>query len=249
MINKKSRGYAISIVGWIALILLFAFLSRYVIQDNLLFPSPFSILKQAALNLITTEFLVNALSTLREAGISTCIALICGVPLGLLIGRSDFLASLLMSPVDWFRSIPATALFPVFLLLFGIGAETRVAIATYAAVFAVILPTIYGARSVDEDRIAHMSRAGLNKVEVFYHVVLWDSLPSVLSGTRLAVSSALVLIVVGEMFIGSDRGLGYLITDYQQSYKTVMMYSSIVDVGIFGYAVNKLVRYLEKKVS
>jgi NitT/TauT family transport system permease protein len=231
------------------LIIIFELLSSLLIQDNLLFPSPFRILKQSALNLTDADFLVNALSTLREAGISTGVALVCGVPIGLLIGRSDFLASLLMSPVDWFRSIPATALFPVFLLLFGIGAKTRVAIACYAAIFAVILPTIYGARSVDEDRIAHVYRAGLGKIQVFYHVVFWDSLPSVLSGTRLAVSSALVLIVVGEMFIGSNQGLGYLITDYQERYKTVLMYSTIVDVGIFGYAVNKIVRYLEETVK
>lgn len=234
-----------SIGGWALLLLLLEGISTFIVQDSLLFPHVTSIALRAATLLFSAGFLTHATSTLGETMASTFLALVIGVPLGIVVGRSEFVRAVAESPIDWLRSIPATALFPVFLLILGIGSNTRIAIATYAATFAVLIPIMYGVASVDKDRIRHMQRAGMSRIQIYRHVLFWEALPSLLTGIRLGISAALVLVVVGEMFIGSSRGLGFLAIDFQQSYETTSMYASIVLIGLLGYGLNRLVRFAE----
>jgi NitT/TauT family transport system permease protein len=84
-------------------------------------------------------------ATVGEAGIAVLLSVMAGVPLGLGVGSAPRLRASLEPPIDWMRSIPATALFPLMLLFFGLGAQSRIAIATYGSVFPVVMSTMYGA--------------------------------------------------------------------------------------------------------
>lgn len=247
--ENRLRKYLPVLIGWVSFIAIFEFLSSIIIDDELLLPSLTQSLAQIFSLMTNKTFWESMTATLGDTLLSTMVAIALGVPVGLLIGRSKLVRRMFESPMDWMRSIPATALFPAFLLFFGIGAKTRIAIAIYAAIFAVIIPTIYGASSVDEDRILHVKRLGFNRVQIVIHVLLWEAMPFILTGIRLAISSALVLIVVGEMFIGANLGLGYLIVFFQQRYETSSMYACIIIVGILGYSLNRFVRFFEARIS
>lgn len=236
------------VLGWIALFTLVEVTARLVVKDDLLLPSAAVIIEEAGSLLLEPDFYLHLRSTLNETLASTGIALLLGVPLGLLLGRSVIGRALFESVIDWLRSIPATALFPAMLLFFGLGRGTRIAIAIYAAVFSVLIPSMFGAASADEDRLRHLKRSGLNGAERVLHSVGWEAMKSMLSGLRLAISAALVLVVVGEMFIGSNAGLGFLIMRFQERYQTAEMYGAIVLVGLLGYLINRLVRFVERLV-
>lgn len=245
--NALSRLLPV-VIGWAFGYFVLEILSA-AIGDELLFPAPHLVLLRVANLMRNFEFQLHAMTTLKETGIAVLLAVLLGSPVGLLIGSYQPLRRALESPVDWLRSIPATALFPVMLLLFGIGSYTRIGIAVYGATFTVLISAMYGAASADQDRVRHWKRAGLNALQNFRHVVFWEALASVLAGARLAISSALVLVVVGEMFIGSNRGLGFLIVFYQGRYDTSGMYAVIVITGFVGFAANRLFRLTESMAA
>jgi len=190
----------------------------------------------------------HVLATVREAGVAVLLSVMVGVPLGLAVGSAPRLRASLEPPIDWMRSIPATALFPLVLLFFGLGAQSRVAIATYGSVFPVVISTMYGAAGVDPDRLRHAHRCGLGGLGKIVHVVSWGSLASVLAGIRLAISASLVLVVVGEMFIGAQRGAGFLIVQFQTRYQTAEMFGVIMVLGFVGYALNRAFHRVEISV-
>ena len=110
--------------------------------------------------------------------------------------------------VDFFRSTPATAMFPLFLLIFGIGDFAKIAVAAFAAWLVVVFNVAYGVMNARQTRILAARVMGASSWRVFRDVMFFESLPQTFVGLRMAVSVALVVIIVAEMFIGSSDGLG-----------------------------------------
>jgi NitT/TauT family transport system permease protein len=235
-------------VGWV--LLAFAYgIASLVVADPVLLPNLASVLVATSQVFGGGGGWAHVLATVGEAGIAVLLSVMVGVPLGLAVGSVPPLRASLEPPIDWMRSIPATALFPLMLLFFGVGAQSRIAIATYGSVFPVVISTMYGAAGVDPDRLRHAHRCGFGGVGKIIHVVAWDSLASVLAGIRLAISASLVLVVVGEMFIGAQRGAGFLVVQFQTRYQTAEMFGVIIVLGFVGYALNRGFQRVEAGVS
>lgn len=227
-------------LGWLACLLAWQVLAVAVVRDPVLMPDSLTILAAAAATLGASDFWHHLLATFRETVAATAMSLAIGAPAGLLLGTFRSLRSMFEAPVDGLRSIPATALFPLMLLVFGVGASTRIGIAVFGATFLAIVTVMYGAAAADEDRIRHARRAGFGAWAMVHHIVVWEAMPSLLAACRLAISASLVLVVVAEMYIGAERGLGYLVTYYQARYATPEMYAVIVLTGGAGYIANRL---------
>lgn len=241
---KRLRRIFSVTIGWLLLALAY-FAASSTVADPVLLPD-LTELARATVNLVwQLEVWQHLGATLREAGVAVLFSVVIGVPVGLGVGASFSLRAALEPPIDWLRSVPATALFPVMLLFFGLGAETRIAIATYGSAFPVVIATLYGAVAVDQDRVQHARRCGIGAPGRIIHVIAWDALPSILAGVRLAISASLVLIVVGEMFIGAQEGAGFLIVFYQTRFQTAQMFGVIVILGLLGYVLNWAFQRLE----
>lgn len=236
------------LLGWVLLALAYG-VASLLVADPVLLPNLGAVL------LATSQLFGggggwgHVMATVREAGIAVLLSVMAGVPLGLAVGSAPRLRASLEPPIDWMRSIPATALFPLMLLFFGLGAQSRIAIATYGSVFPVVISTMYGAAGVDPDRLRHAHRCGLGGLGKIIHVVAWGSLASILAGIRLAISASLVLVVVGEMFIGAQRGAGFLIVQFQTRYQTAEMFGVIMVLGFVGYALNRVFQRVEVGVN
>jgi NitT/TauT family transport system permease protein len=203
-------------------------------------PGSITILSTAVGTAFDPQFWTHLLATLSETAVATAVSLTIGGPVGLLLGTFQVLRRMFEAPIDGLRSIPATALFPLMLLVFGVGASTRIGIAVFGATFLSIVTVMYGAAAVDQDRLRHARRAGFSAWAMMRHIVAWEALPSLLAASRLAISASLVLVVVAEMYIGANRGLGYLVTYYQARYATPEMYAVIVLTGAAGYVANRV---------
>ena len=97
-------------------------------------------------------------------------------------------------------------------------------------------------------RVAAAKVMGANRWQIFKDVLFWESLQPSFVGLRSAVSMALVIVVVAEMFIGSENGLGHKIIDAQQVMNTKIMYASIIAAGVLGYTLNILFLFLERRI-
>ncbi|MBL7160578.1 MAG: ABC transporter permease [Candidatus Aenigmarchaeota archaeon] len=229
------------IVGWY-------FASFFSIINPLFLPSPDAVFIRLGEMLLSGEIIPDALATLGRMFVGFAISILVGLPIGLVMGYYRRVYYSLEFVVDFFRSIPATALFPLFLLFFGIGDEAKVAVVVFACSLIIIVNTMYGVRHSQEGRIlaARTMRAG--KMDMFMKVIFPGALPEIFTGLRIAASFSLVLVVVTEMFIGTSMGLGRIIIDAQLVYRIPEMYAAIVLAGVIGYLINLGVQQVERRV-
>lgn len=185
--------------------------------------------------------------TIVRTMLSFVIATIIAVPLGVVLGSSDKLYASVEFVVDFFRSTPASAMFPMFLVFFGIGEEAKIAVAAFGAALIILFNTAYGVMHARQLRKQAARVMGASRARVLWDVTIWESMPQTFVGLRSGVSMALVIVIVAEMFIGSSDGLGKRIIDAQMIFNMPEMYASIFAAGALGYVMNLLFTVLEAK--
>ncbi|SOE47520.1 ABC-type nitrate/sulfonate/bicarbonate transport system, permease component [plant metagenome] len=176
------------------------------------------------------------------------IAVLIGVPLGVVLGASESTYRSVEFLIDFFRSTPSSALIPLFMLIFGITDINKIAIASFGAMLIVLFNSAYGVMNAKKTRVMAAQIMGVSRWHVFKDVMLMESLAQTFVGLRSAVSMALVIVIVAEMFIGSENGLGHRIIDAQQVFNVKEMYTSILVTGALGYLLNLLFLLAEKKL-
>lgn len=193
---------------------------------------------------ITEDFLATLWRTLAAFGIAVAI----GVPLGVMLGSSVSAYRSVEFLIDFFRSTPSSALIPLFLLIFGITDANKIAIAAFAAVLLVLFNSAYGVMNAKKTRVMAAQIMGVSRWHVFKDVMLMESLAQTFVGLRTGVSMSLVIVIVAEMFIGSETGLGHRIIDAQQVFNVKDMYTSILITGALGYLLNLMFLLIETKI-
>lgn len=234
-------------IGPILLILVWAVASQLQLVDKFFLPDPFTTIGKLFQLLGSGAIIGDLISTLERVILSFVIALVVGLPLGLLLGRSEKIYRSFEFIIDFFRSTPATALFPLFLLVFGITDISKIAVAAFASMLIIIFNTAYGVMHAKKSRVLAAEIMGATKAQIFRWILFWESLPQTFIGLRSAVSLSLVIIVVTEMFIGTTSGLGRKIIDSQITYEIPTMYATILLTGIIGYLLNLLFIVVEKR--
>jgi ABC-type nitrate/sulfonate/bicarbonate transport system permease component len=178
---------------------------------------------------------------------SFAIALVIGVPLGIVLGASDKIYRSIEFVIDFFRSTPASVVFPLFLVLFGTGEKTKIAVAAFGAALVILFNTAYGVMNARKQRLLAARVMGANPWQVMADVTVWESLPQTFVGIRSGISLALVIVIVAEMFIGSTDGLGQRVVNAQMVFEMPTMYAAIFTAGLLGYALNLLFIVMERR--
>ena len=176
------------------------------------------------------------------------IAAVLGMPLGVLLGSNEKAYRSVEFLIDFFRSTPSSALIPLFLMIFGVSDINKVAIAAFGALLIVVFNSAYGVINARKQRVMAAKVMGATRWQGFKDVLIWESLQPSFVGLRSAVSMALVIVIVAEMFIGADSGLGNRIINSQQVMNVKDMYASILAAGALGYALNVLFLLIERKI-
>jgi NitT/TauT family transport system permease protein len=244
MENGFLRSAALLLVG----VLAWQLLCVFQLVNPLLLASPTGIANDLWVSVWMHQFWIDCYMTFRRVLIAFVIAIFCGVPIGVFMGASRFLTDLLNFPVDFARSIPATALFPLFMLLFGVAEGSRIAAAAYGCMLIMVVNTMSGVKQANETRVLAARAYGARGIKLLIYVLLPESLPNIVTGMRLSVSLAFVIIVLVEMFIGTEAGLGHRIIDAQIIYNIPRMYAAIFVVGTAGYIANWLMLFSERRL-
>lgn len=235
-------------IGPLALFLVWDLVVRAGWIKPILLPPPLATLETLVVGLaggpLLTDFAVTVWRTVQ----AFLIAAVIGVPLGVLLGSNERAYRSVEFLIDFFRSTPSSALIPLFLLIFGVSDINKVAIAAFGAFLIVVFNSAYGVINARKQRVMAAKVMGATRWQVFKDVLIWESLQPTFVGLRSAVSMALVIVIVAEMFIGSDMGLGHRIIDAQQVLNVKTMYAAILAAGILGYALNILFIVAERKI-
>lgn len=239
---------ALPFVGPLLLFLAWDFVVRFGFIKQILLPAPSDTVATLVTGLLGGPLLADFAVTVKRTLQAFGIAAVVGMPLGIVLGSTEKAYRSVEFLVDFFRSTPSSALIPLFLLIFGVSDINKVAIAAFGAFLIVVFNSAYGVINARKQRVMAARVMGASRWQVFRDVLVWESLQPSFVGLRSAVSMALVIVIVAEMFIGSESGLGHRIINAQQVLNVKSMYAAILAAGALGYALNVLFLLAEKRI-
>jgi sulfonate transport system permease protein len=239
---------ALPVLGPLLLFIVWDLVVRFGLIKPILLPPPLATIETLITGLFGGPLLIDFLVTVKRTLQAFAIAAVIGMPLGVLLGSNEKAYRSVEFLIDFFRSTPSSALIPLFLLIFGVSDINKVAIAAFGAFLIVIFNSAYGVINARKQRVMAAKVMGASRWQIFRDVLVWESLQPSFVGLRSAVSMALVIVIVAEMFIGSESGLGHRIIDAQQVLNVKSMYAAILAAGALGYALNILFLIAERKI-
>ncbi|HQR97073.1 MULTISPECIES: ABC transporter permease [unclassified Polaromonas] len=175
------------------------------------------------------------------------LAALAGIPLGLMLGRSQLLRMMLDPMLSLLRPIPVTAWLPLAMIFFGLGANSAIFLVFLGAFYPIMLNTVFGVRSVDPRLFEAAAMLGCTGTAQFRSVTLRGALPSIFNGLRLGLSFAWILIVVGEM-TGVQLGLGAVIMDARTLSRTDLVITGMIFIGIAGFLCDRVIVLINNRL-
>lgn len=194
-------------------------------------------------NGLTSDILIS----LQRSSLAFFSAAIVAIPLGLFMGTFSKIEAMVDPLLQIFRQTSALALYPVFILLMGLGETSKVFVIFWAAVFPILLSTISGVQQVDKRLVEMAHLFGANSLQVFSRVLLPASVPAIFVGLRLSATTSLLMLVAAEM-IGAHQGLGFRLINAQYNFQIPLMFGVIFLLAILGLMVNTALVKVEKSL-
>ena len=214
---------------------------------KVLLPAPSAILARFWELLQTQAFLEHTGQTLIRLGGGLAIATLLGITLGLLAATSRTGARILEPLVRVIAPIPKIALYPALILVLGFDHASKIALVAADAVFPILLATYHGAQSVDPRLVWSARAAGTSARAAVFKVILPASMPSILTGLRIGMVIASVVVFLAEM-ISSTNGLGHLLVRAARSFRTVDMFVPLVTISALGLVSSAILAYARRKL-
>ena len=218
-------------------LLLWQFSSEFGLVDRSMIPPFTKVVAVLVHGFVDGGLLLDLEISMTRAGVAFGIAVAVAIPLGLFMGSFRRFEAFIDPLIQTFRQTSALAIYPIFILLLGLGETSKITIICWAAFFPILLNTISGVKQVDRGLIEMARMFGASRTEVFKRVVLPAATPAIFVGLRLSGAISLLLLVAAEM-IGAKKGLGFLIINAQYNFEIPLMFASIVLLAIIGLGVN-----------
>lgn len=217
--------------------------ARFELISPLFYPPPSEIAASLA-SLVKSGILISDLSaSLKRIFSGFAIGGGAGLLVGLCMGWWRPLRLALDPLVAAVHPVPRLALLPLILLIFGIGETSRILVISMSCFFPLLINAIAGVRQIDPIHFEVARNFGARSPQVFLHVVLPGSLPSVMAGTRLSLISALKTTLAIELII-ADRGLGHLVWQAWETFRPEELYATLVVIALLGIVMNAALKRL-----
>jgi NitT/TauT family transport system permease protein len=242
--HRAVRG-AVGIVGAAAVGELVV---RTGIVDASALPAPSTVLARAAGLLVDSEFLSAVGATLQAWAGGLLIAVLVAVPAGFLLGSVPWLGTASRAVVELMRPIPSVALIPLAILAFPSIIQMKIALIVYAAVWPVLINTLYALRDVDPLQKETLHSFGFGRLATLWWISLPSAAPFILTGVRVAASVALIVVISTELLSGGDNSIGvYLVQTQSTGGHTDLMLAGAFWSGVLGLAINAGLVWLERR--
>lgn len=247
--GKTAAGWKILLAQLVSLTLFLllwelASLQRWI--DPLFIGQPsriFAYLYKAII--VDRTLLAESVWTLWSTGVAFVLGSVAGIAFGLLFVLYPPAEKFLDPLFSALNALPRIALAPLFLLWFGLGPTSKIALGFSLTFFIVLNSTVAGARSVDSDWITLSRMLGANRATIFFKVTLVSAVPTIFSGLRLGLIYALLGVIGGEL-IASQRGLGQLLAYLAGTFDTNGVFGVLFFLALLGVALTHMMSALEK---
>lgn len=210
-------------------------------------PSPLAVLASLKMGFADGSLLPPVLGTVRRMFAGWLLASLLGIGIGALIGVSRAARAWLQPTLEFIRPMPASAVMPIAIALFGLSAQMVLAVVAFGAVWPVLLATVHGFAAV-EPRLGEVAKIlGLSRLAFIAKIGLPNALPDIFSGMRLSLTVALIVSVVGEM-LASQHGLGMAILLAARSFQSADLFAGVALLSVIGYLSNTALQLIERRV-
>jgi NitT/TauT family transport system permease protein len=242
------RQASLGVTGGAVLFLAFELFTRVSGISEEYLPHAVSVVARLIKLLIDPAFLFDALSTLFAWALGLATAILIGVALGAFMGLSRSAYRIGSPIVNLMRPIPSVCIIPLAILVMGQGLSMKVLLVSYAAVWPILINTIYGIHSVDPVGVDTARCFGLPRAAVLRHVVLPAAAPMIFTGIRISASIGLVVLVSTELLAATSSGLGSFIFRVSSSGGHMdAVIAGAVFAGIVGVAINASLRVIDDR--
>lgn len=185
--------------------------------------------------------------TLYRAALGFALALVVGVLLGTLMGRVRWIEALFEPIFSFGYPIPKISLYPVFIMVFGLGTGSKVALVFLECLYPIAVHAYSGMRAADRVMVWAGRNMGANRRQLFWKVLIPAALPTLFSGLRIALPVALIVTIITEL-IGESRGLGYFVTFHTASFEYARAFAAFVVIAVIGFVLDRLLLGLRNRV-
>ncbi|MFI0788641.1 ABC transporter permease [Streptomyces lydicus] len=231
--------------GPVALVVLWQVLSATGVLEGDILASPGTIAATAG-DLVSDGTLPSAmLVSLQRVAVGLVLGGVAGVVLALVSGLSRLGEDLVDATVQMLRSIPWVGVIPLFIIWLGIGEAPKIALISLGVAFHLYLNVYAGIRGVDAQLVEAGTSLGLSRWGLIRHVVLPGALPGAMTGLRYSLATAWLALVFGEQ-VNADDGLGFLMNQAREFFRTDVIVVCLVVYAILGLIADFLVRTLER---
>jgi ABC-type nitrate/sulfonate/bicarbonate transport system permease component len=244
--RDKIVSRAVQVTFLVTLVVLWYFGTTRWGINPLLLPNPVKVWAELKDSLASGEYLPDLQVTLSEIAIAFLISCTSGVTLGYLISRSQYLIRVFEPLLAGMYSIPIILFLPLFVLFFGLGPGSKIAIGATISFFPIVLNTIAGFGYVDRIFITAARSMGASDVQMFRYVLLPAAFPVILTGLRIGFTVAL-LSILGSETLASLAGLGHRIVHLAEAMETARMFAYIAFVVVIAATLNSTVSALERR--
>ena len=245
--RQTLTGFGLGLALPIGALLAIELLSTHGVFNPALIPPP-SAVGIRLVQLVPTRAAVEAiLHTLRLMAAGYATGCVGGILSGLLMGSSRSAYNLFEPIVELVRPIPKPALLPPLVLLLGLGSTLEITIVALGAFFPVLINTLQGVRAVDPIMLDMASTFGHGRAAIWRNILLPASAPFIITGMRISLGIAFVLVITAEMLAGNG-GLGDVILSAQRSFLAKDSFSWLVVVAIIGFALTSLFNVVERRL-
>jgi NitT/TauT family transport system permease protein len=247
-VAESRRGL---IIGQLALASAVLLAWEWAASSGLLDPFFFS--RPSAIVLRVTQWIgtgalwVHLSTTFTEAILSFLIGGVLGVLFGFTLAASPILAALLQPYIRMANALPRVVLAPIFLLWFGLGIWSKVALGVTVVFFIVFFNTYRGVREVDRTIIDNVRMLGATHAQLVRHVLVPSALTWIFSSLHISIGMAIIAVVVGE-YLGASKGIGYLIAQAEGVFDTTGVFAGIAVLAAGVLLVSGLVGQLERRL-
>lgn len=235
--------------------LLLAWQGLTVVFDAKFFPPAFDVLANIpdvlrgsdGTALTQSPLFTDVFASILRMAAGFALGTIIGVSAGVVIGRWAPARDMVMPIIEFLRSIPATAVLPIFIMLLGLGPNMQILFIAWGVTWFVLINTASGVATVHPTLINACKVFQTGPVRMLFGIVLPSASPKIFAGMRIGLTAAMILIVTSE-FMGATNGIGYLLIEGQRRFRLLDMWSWMVVIAVVGYLANTVLELVEGRV-
>jgi NitT/TauT family transport system permease protein len=241
------QGWFLAVASPVLLLLAWEILVRLKLLDARFFPLPTDVIHDLVVQAMSRDLWIHIGFTISRMLVGFVLGAIPGVLLGIAMGLSPLLRQLLQPAIAAIYPIPKVALFPLIMLMFGLGESSKWVIVAVAVFFQVLMSTLAGVVNIERVYLDVAADFRARRWQAYRTIALPAALPFIFTGFQLGLGMSLIVVVIAENF-GTENGLGYVIWHSWQIFEVRDMYVALILVALLGYLSQLLLARIERAV-